>query len=232
MFNIDPPRRAVLYPAILLGFFLSSAPTNLGALAEIDPDRRSAEEAAMLEEIAAWLEPADDGLPLREVIRERRESFDFFLSCQDEELLSARIVDMPFGSKIRETADRYSVDALLLASIIEVESGFDPRAVSHRGATGLMQVMPSTAGTDADLYDPERNLEAGASYLNTLLERFEGDLALALAAYNAGPNNVRRYGGIPPFRETRRYVDKVLKLYVDHHRHVWAHGTAKEPAIL
>lgn len=231
MFSIttDTPRRAVLCVFTLLGFFLTSAPTSSGAIAA--PAPASAKETALVAELAEWLRPSQD-LPLRDAVRERRESFDLFLSFHDEALLKKRIIDLPFGQEIRETANRYSVDALLLASIIEVESGFDPRAVSRRGATGLMQVMPSTADSGTDLCDPERNLEAGASYLNQLLHRFGGDLTLALAAYNAGPDRVRRYGGVPPFRETRRYVERVLKLYVDHHRHVWNREAARELALL
>ena len=128
----------------------------------------------------------------------------------------------PNVASIRRAAARHGVDALLVTAIVQAESSFDPRAVSHRGAVGLMQVMPASAGSHGvRLAEPEVNLDVGARYLRRLLERYGGDLELALAAYNAGPGNVRRYGGVPPFRETRRYVEKVLGLYVAYCRAAW-----------
>ena len=220
-------RGAVLH-LLILGALIS-APSNLGPLADLMIEAHSAEEIALIEDLAAWLEPGTADSSLTEALRQRRDSFEVFRRYHGDDLLSQRVTTLPFGSAIRDTAGRYnSLDALLLASIIEVESGFDPLAVSHRGATGLMQLMPSTAGLGTDLYDPEHNLEAGARYLNQLLRRYAGDLELALAAYNAGPGNVHRYGGIPPFVETQRYVDKVLELYVDHHRQVWQESESAE----
>jgi soluble lytic murein transglycosylase-like protein len=108
--------------------------------------------------------------------------------------------------------------------VVEAESSFLPDAVSPVGAVGLAQVMPSTArwlGKAGDLTDPDRNLEAGAAYLSRLLDRFDGDIPMALAAYNAGPAAVSRYGGVPPYRETRAYVRKVLRIYAGHNREVW-----------
>jgi soluble lytic murein transglycosylase-like protein len=117
-----------------------------------------------------------------------------------------------------------------VASIIEAESGFNPCAISNQGAVGLMQIMPTTAGSDelARLTDPTRNLDLGTAYLRQLLDLYDGDLELTLAAYNAGPANVRRYGGLPPFRETRKYVERVLGTYVDHHREAWHDSGAAE----
>jgi soluble lytic murein transglycosylase-like protein len=132
------------------------------------------------------------------------------------------VASLPFGDDIRRASIRHGVDALLLAAVIEVESRFRPEAVSHRGAVGLMQILPATAGLSAEeLANPSANVDRGARYLHRLLERFGGDLELALAAYNAGPTNVRRYGGVPPFAETNAYVEKVLRVYVEHHRAVW-----------
>ena len=96
--------------------------------------------------------------------------------------------------------------------IIKAESGFNPNAVSKAGASGLMQLMPGTArglGVE-DIFDVEQNIEGGAKYLRGMLDRFDGDKSLALAAYNAGPNAVKRYGGIPPYQETQNYVKRVL----------------------
>jgi soluble lytic murein transglycosylase-like protein len=112
-------------------------------------------------------------------------------------------------------AARYSVDPALVRAIIHAESLFNPQAVSPKGAQGLMQLMPQTAAMleVADSFDPRANIEGGVRYFRYLLNRFEGDTRLSLAAYNAGPTAVQRHNGIPPFRETRDYVVRVLALY-------------------
>jgi soluble lytic murein transglycosylase-like protein len=112
-------------------------------------------------------------------------------------------------------AERYGVDGLLLAAIVRHESSFDPEIVSPKGAVGLMQLLPSTgrAYGAEDLFNPGVNLDAGSRYLSHLLALYDGDLELALAAYNAGPTAVARYGGIPPYRETRQYVRRVKAEY-------------------
>ncbi|QGP90717.1 Membrane-bound lytic murein transglycosylase F [Neomoorella glycerini] len=117
-----------------------------------------------------------------------------------------------FKDLISRVAARYNLPAALLQGVVEAESGFNPRAVSPAGATGLMQLMPATARAlgVTDPFDPEANLDGGARYLRQLLDSFQGDLVLALAAYNAGPGAVKRYGGIPPYRETQAYIQKVL----------------------
>jgi hypothetical protein len=122
---------------------------------------------------------------------------------------------MPFGSLIMEKARKYDVDPALVAAIVENESRFKPRARSHRGARGLMQLMPRTGRWMGarNLYDPEQNLDAGVKYLKYLEKRFNGNQTKIIAAYNAGEGNVQRYGGIPPFRETRTYVKRVKKSY-------------------
>jgi len=108
-------------------------------------------------------------------------------------------------------AARYNLDTELVLRIIEAESGGDPRAVSPKGAQGLMQLMPETARAlgVSDPFDPGQNIEGGVRYLSHLLQRF-GDLRLALAAYNAGPGRVLQYGGVPPFPETQRYIERIL----------------------
>ncbi|HEX8617105.1 MAG TPA: lytic transglycosylase domain-containing protein [Thermoanaerobaculia bacterium] len=123
--------------------------------------------------------------------------------------------EIPFGQLIYEKAKKYDVDPALVAAVIEQESRFKPRAKSHVGAKGLMQLMPRTGRWMGarDLYSPEQNVDAGVKYIKYLDKRFNGDLRKIIAAYNGGEGNVKRYNGVPPFRETRQYVKKVLKNY-------------------
>jgi soluble lytic murein transglycosylase-like protein len=114
----------------------------------------------------------------------------------------------PFGNLIHAAAEKHGVDEGLITWVIAVESNFNPRAVSRRRAQGLMQLLPATAAQYAvgNIFDPAENIDAGTHYLKDLLARYRGDLRLVLAAYNAGPEMVERYGGVPPFPETQRYV--------------------------
>ena len=120
-----------------------------------------------------------------------------------------------WGDWIREHADRHGVDPRLVQAIVQVESGYNHRAVSHKGAVGLMQLMPATAKDleVGDRYSPEQNIRGGVAYLRQMIDLFPGRLELAIAAYNAGPTVVQKHHGVPPFRETREYVDRVLTLY-------------------
>ena len=126
------------------------------------------------------------------------------LECSDE-----------LNSYFQQAADTYDVDVNLLKCIAYAESSFRPGITSSAGAMGIMQLMPATAeglGVQ-DAYDPEQNIMGGAKYISIQLERFDGDIELALAAYNAGPGNVEKYGGIPPFEETQNYVKKIMNIY-------------------
>lgn len=120
---------------------------------------------------------------------------------------------------IRRAARAYALDPALVKAVIAAESNFDPRATSHKGAQGLMQLMPKTArGLGVrNPYSPQDNVLGGARYLREMLDRF-GDLSRAVAAYNAGPTAVDRYGGIPPYPETRKYVSRVLRYHRGYHR--------------
>jgi soluble lytic murein transglycosylase-like protein len=121
----------------------------------------------------------------------------------------------PCSELIRAAAVRYGVDADLIASVIAAESNFNPKAVSRRNARGLMQLLPETAKRLGvkNVFDPRENIEAGTRYLRDLLLRYQNNLALALAAYNAGPVRVQQYGRIPPYRETITYVRRIQKEY-------------------
>lgn len=122
----------------------------------------------------------------------------------------------PFGALIYEAASRHALNPHLVAAIVRVESSFNPRALSRKGACGLMQLLPETARRFGlrrkDLFDPAKNLDAGARYLRWLADRFGHDPVRVLAAYNAGEGAVQRYGGVPPFKETRKYVDRIFSL--------------------
>ncbi len=128
---------------------------------------------------------------------------------------SQAVPPTPYGKLIHQTAKRHRLNPQVVAALVKAESAYDRWALSHKGARGLMQLMPATAkrfGVRAsELWEPDRNLEAGAKYLRWLLDRFDGDLKLALASYNAGEGSVKRYGGVPPYRETRNYIRRIYR---------------------
>lgn len=137
---------------------------------------------------------------------------DDLVSVEPEEVFQALPAvaepDTRFGKLIRAAASKHGMDEKLITSVIAVESNFNPAAVSRKQAQGLMQLLPITAArySVGNAFDPEQNIEAGTRYLKDLLARYRGNLTLALAAYNAGPEMVDRYGGVPPFTETLNYV--------------------------
>jgi soluble lytic murein transglycosylase-like protein len=116
---------------------------------------------------------------------------------------------------VQKTAEKHHVDAKLVRAVISTESNWNASAVSRKGALGLMQLIPTTAQRlgVGNAFDPAQNVDAGVRYLGMLLERYNGDLSRTLAAYNAGPGAVDRFGGVPNFRETRNYVEKVTANY-------------------
>ncbi len=125
----------------------------------------------------------------------------------------AKALNVPFSEIIRQASQKHGVDQDLIASVIAAESNFNPRAVSRKSARGLMQLLPKTASrfNVANIFDPAQNVDAGTRYLKELLARYQQDLARALAAYNAGPDRVQQYRGVPPFSETRAYVRRVTR---------------------
>jgi soluble lytic murein transglycosylase-like protein len=155
------------------------------------------------------IEPIRIGERIKRILQRVEQIKRRFGFCFEDELRRCTL-----SSIIKEKGRRYNIDPKLLEAIIKVESNFNPFAVSPKGAMGLMQLLPSTAkrvGVE-NVFDVEENVEGGAKYLRTLLDRF-GSLELALAAYNAGEGAVQQYGGIPPFKETQDYVNKVLRIY-------------------
>lgn len=132
--------------------------------------------------------------------------------------------------KVEEIASAHGVDPRLVDLMIRMESGYNPTAVSPKGARGIMQLMPDTARLYgvADAFDPFENIRGGVRYLRDLLERFSQDVSLALAAYNAGPEAVDRYGGIPPYEETRNYVGSILAAYNGTEKPILAGGFGRQ----
>jgi soluble lytic murein transglycosylase-like protein len=127
-------------------------------------------------------------------------------------LISSDLAASDLGQMLTAAGRKHNLDVDLLASVVKAESGGNARAVSHAGAQGLMQLMPRTAAELGvhDSFQPDQNVQGGSAYLDVLLTRYGNNLALALAAYNAGPEAVDRYHGVPPYRETRLYVARVI----------------------
>ena len=146
-------------------------------------------------------------------------------------LLKPALENVRYDTLIAAAAGRHQVDHALIKAVIKAESNFNPRAISPKGAQGLMQLMPQTASIlqVEDSFEPESNIEGGVRYLSYLINIYDGHLPFALAAYNAGEKAVARHRGIPPYAETRTYVRRVLDLY-DRYRKEAAKAAAASPA--
>jgi len=181
-------------------------------LAQVLPDRYVSRELALFDQ--KWL--ATEQWASAEAPQKKRDVFFEEMHRINDAIRQQFFAEeIPYGELIYEKSKKYDVDPALVAAVIEQESRFKPRAKSHVGARGLMQLMPRTGRWMGarNLYDPEQNVDAGVKYIAYLDKRFKGDLRKIVAAYNGGEGNVMRYRGIPPFRETRQYVKKVLKNY-------------------
>ncbi len=156
--------------------------------------------------VATVMEANIDSAPLQDEGRSTRSSESGAVSST---------ASIPFHGIIIQAAGRYEVDPHLIRAIILAESNYNPNALSKKGARGLMQLMPSTAKALGvqNIFDPEENIDGGVRYFRSLLDRFDGDVQLALAAYNAGSRHVRNYDGIPPFKATQHYIKKVLRFH-------------------
>ena len=187
------------------------AANSLFKLSRVLPERVVSQRIALFDE--KWL-PATQDAPLVPQVKTdlfHTEMARINTAIRKDFLGNA----LPFGDLIHEKAQKYDVDPALVAAVVETESRFRRTARSPVGAQGLMQLMPRTGRWlgATNLYDAEQNVDAGTRYLKYLQERFDGNLKNAIAAYNAGEGNVQRYGGVPPFQETRSYVKRVMSRY-------------------
>lgn len=195
MMSLSSPLRAVLRASgiVVVVTVLSATPALAQIYVVVDPDGS------------------------RRFTNERVEGAEVFLETRYS-LAPASVLNrgpVPFQQEIDDASMRQGVDARLVEAVIATESAFDPRALSTKGAQGLMQLMPDTADRFgvANPWDPKQNIAGGTAYLRWLIDEFNGDPRRVLAAYNAGEGAVTRYGGVPPYPETRGYIDRVLAYY-------------------
>ena len=193
--------KITLFFILICGAFTSSLPFPASA------DIYKFEDAAGVIHLTNI--PIENDVPYVLVMKEKRVLFNKSIGTNISK----------YDHLIEKVSQKYNVETALIRAVIKTESNFNHKAVSRKGAKGLMQLMPTTASSleVQDSFHPENNIEGGVRYLNYLLKYFNGSLPLALAAYNAGENAVIRYGGIPPYRETQTYVKKVLA-YLDKYK--------------
>ena len=160
---------------------------------------------------------ADEGMWMLTDLKAQNEA-ENITTATGKRKVNAQV--LPAGSKdiesmILQSAKKYGVDPRLVSAVAETESNYRPDAVSSAGAVGVMQLMPETASSLGvqNIYDPGQNIDGGVKYLKEMLSDFNGDVRKAVAAYNAGPQAVKEYNGVPPYAETQNYVNKVLDLY-------------------
>ena len=151
---------------------------------------------------------------------DKKQAAPFSNKIFSSDLASTNNTNADIDSLIEQYSAKNGLDSAFVKAVIKQESGFQPKVTSHCGAMGLMQLMPATASSLGvkDAYDPEQNIAGGTKYLKGLLDRFGGDKSLALAAYNAGPNAVAKYNGIPPYKETQNYVKNIMSMYQQYNK--------------
>ena len=159
------------------------------------------------------IEKKEDTKPLTKISEEIKPELKEAIELKSKIDLKSQSTNI--DELIETFSEKYGIDGDFIKAIIKQESGFNPNATSKKGAMGLMQLMPKTAQSLGviDAYDPSQNIEGGVKYLKGLLDRFDNNQELALAAYNAGPNAVKKYGGIPPYKETQNYVKAIMATY-------------------
>ena len=164
---------------------------------------------------AGYLETASDQIERFEDLPEPATPSRAVEATPSDAAPGPTAVKKPINELITGVAKKHQIDPDFVTSVVKAESGFDPGAVSRKGAVGLMQLMPKTAATLGveNVLDPAANLEGGTKYLRQLLDQYDGDVVKALAAYNAGPLRVEQYGGLPPYGETRAYVARIVNDY-------------------
>jgi len=237
------PKRVPFTVSVTMLFLVLSISSTPSDTAIRDPYRipNPPPQGQAIRDLAQWIVQSHmaEGLPSRVIttrdldaaLTQRPRRFGLVSQEAGEAARRELLVGLPYGPEIWKISRRHNVDALLVASIVQAESGFTRDVISPKGAVGLMQVLPSTGAQYgiadlSDLSDPNVNLDAGCRYLRGLLRDFDGDMERAVAAYNAGPATVVRYGGVPPFRETRAYVRKVLEIYRQHSDAAWERAGA------
>ena len=142
-------------------------------------------------------------------------SAKFKLFMRERRLFISKLDANQFDPIIAEASKKYGLEAPLIKAVIKAESDFDPNAISHKGARGLMQIMPMNYRllNVENPFDPQQSIDGGARYLRDMLDRYNGKLTLSLAAYNAGPGAVDRHSGVPPYQETEEYIERVMRYY-------------------
>jgi soluble lytic murein transglycosylase len=141
------------------------------------------------------------------------EKFKLFM--RERRIFISKLDSKQFDPIIEKASKKYGLEAPLIKAVIKAESDFDPNAISHKGARGLMQIMPMNYRllNVENPFDPYQSIDGGARYLREMMDRFDGKLTLSLAAYNAGPGAVDRHGGVPPYQETEQYIERVMRYY-------------------
>jgi len=142
-------------------------------------------------------------------------SSKFKLFMRERKIFISKLDSNQFDPIITDASKKYGLEAPLIKAVIKAESDFDPNAISHKGARGLMQIMPMNFRllNVENPFDPHQSIDAGARYLRDMMDRYNGKLNLSLAAYNAGPGAVDRHGGVPPYQETEEYIERVMRYY-------------------
>jgi soluble lytic murein transglycosylase-like protein len=173
-----------------------------------DPIINSQIQSTMMQFMMTWIEMYMEKM-------NKDETADTAVSSETQASRNFENIPASFEQLIHDASEKYGVDEGLISAVIQAESNFNPSAVSSAGAQGLMQLMPATASSlgVTDPLDPAQNVNGGVKLLSQLLDRYDGNTSLALAAYNAGPGAVAAYGGIPPYQETQTYVNRVLQLW-------------------